>query len=261
MYLSLFVSPMYSSWFFDAPLSPLGLKQVDDLHTFLNSSNKNAKSQKVDELFDQNGIKHISILRADTGAPRSKLIASNLRRAVSTMVGAFHERLQRHNKNNINLTMTENMDKILVVPSLQEISSNPDTLSITPPHSTIQASWLEQQITRINYQTIFNTQIDMSLHTGNKPINTNGLKRIYEFCEFIFTSGSIQEDYIIIGGHSLWFRSFFRLLLPYHISHIAKEKKIVNGGIIVFDLLMKNEQGRSIYMIDPQSIQTIYGGF
>lgn len=210
------------------------------------------------------------------GAPKSKLIASNLRRAVSTIIGGFHERMQVQNQS-LSYHCTE---KILIVPSLQEISSNPDTLCITPPNTTIQASWLEQQpaisssssksssssssAIKCNYQHIYNTQTDMSLHMGNKPLlTTNGYKRIMEFCHFLFsTSSIIHEDYIIVGGHSLWFRSFFRLLLPYHISHVAKEKKIVNGGIVVFDLLMKNDSfGTPRYMIDPQSIQTIYGGF
>ena len=104
----------------------------------------------------------------------------------------------------------------------------------------------------------------MSLHMGNKPLwTTNGYKRMMEFCHFIFSTGSIiHEDYVIVGGHSLWFRSFFRLLLPYDVSHVAKDKKIVNGGIVVFDLLMNDDSyGTPRYMIDPKSIQTIYGGF
>ncbi len=85
-----------------------------------------------------------------------------------------------------------------------------------------------------------------------------------EFCHFLFATGSsIPEEYIIVGGHSLWFRSFFRLLLPYHVAHVAKEKKIVNGGIVVFDLCMTVDPNGVTprYMIDPTSIQTIYGGF
>jgi hypothetical protein len=250
---------------------------VNDLASFLKKDTATpsgtANNTSMSEEMYQ---RHLSILRADMGAPKSKLIASNLRRAVSTIIGGFHERMQVQNQS-LSYHCTE---KILIVPSLQEISSNPDTLCITPPNTTIQASWLEQQpaisssssksssssssAIKCNYQHIYNTQTDMSLHMGNKPLlTTNGYKRIMEFCHFLFsTSSIIHEDYIIVGGHSLWFRSFFRLLLPYHISHVAKEKKIVNGGIVVFDLLMKNDSfGTPRYMIDPQSIQTIYGGF
>jgi hypothetical protein len=245
---------------------------VNDLASFLKSSPTTSSTTQKSPSFssptpmsEESYQRHLSILRSDMGAPKSKLIASNLRRAVSTIIGGFHERLQLQNYPPYNCT-----DKILIVPSLQEISSNPDTLCITPPNTTIQASWLEQQtsspssVVKCNYQHVYNTQTDMSLHMGNKPLfTTNGYKRMMEFCNFIFSTGStINEDYIIVGGHSLWFRSFFRLLLPYHVSHIAKEKKIVNGGIVVFDLLMTiDPNGTPRYMIDPKSIQTIYGGF
>lgn len=222
-------------------MSHLGLQQVLELSSFLNNRNT------VDDTLGLQ--RHVSILRSDPGAPRSKLISSNLRRAVSTIAGGFNDRLARRP-----------MDKILIVPSLQEISRNPDTLSITPSHTPIQASWIERTSKICKFQDILNAQVDVSLHTGNKPINTNGLKRVLEFCDFIF-SGSIQDDFIIVGGHSIWFRTFFRLFLPYSVHHIAKTKKIVNGGIVVFELMKVETKKGPKYMIDPKSIQTIYGGF
>ena len=269
------------SWFYDAPLSTLGLQQVNDLASFLKgtstatvASKTTTQKSSASSMSEATYQRHLSILRADIGAPKSKLLASNLRRAVSTIIGGFQERWHNQQHQMSSSLQYPSTDKILIVPCLQEISSNPDTLCITPPNTTIQASWLEQHppqsssssssAVRCNYQHMYNTQTDMSLHMGNKPLwTTNGYKRMMEFCQFIFSTGStIHEDYIIVGGHSLWFRSFFRLLLPYHVSHVAKDKKIVNGGIVVFDLLMKiDPYGTPRYMIDPESIQTIYGGF
>jgi hypothetical protein len=196
-----------NSWYFDAPLSHLGLSQVEELASFL-------KDRSLD---GPEGV-HIQIIRADPDAPRSKIICSSLRRAVSTLAGGLSDRFARRP-----------MDKILIVPCLQEISRNPDTLSITPAHTPIQASWIEKTYAHRDYQDIFTSQTDMSLHTGNKPVNTNGLKRMLEFCEFAF-SGTIKEDYIIVGGHSIWFRFFFKSFLPYSVQHVSKNKKIVNGG-------------------------------
>jgi hypothetical protein len=229
-----------SSWYVDSPLSQLGLSQVNDLAQFL-------KSPAVD---GPEGV-HLAILRADPDAPRSKLVSSNLRRAVSTVAGGWRDRLARRP-----------MDKILIVPALQEISHNPDTLSLTPPHTPIQASWLEQQqqYAQCEFQDIFTSQTDMSLHTGNKPLHTNGLKRMLEFCEFVF-SGSIKEEYIIVGGHSIWFRCFFNLFMPYSVSHVSKTKKLVNGGIVVFELMKAETKRGPKYMIDPKTIQVVYGGF
>ena len=140
------------------------------------------------------------------------------------------------------------------------VSRNPDTLSITPAHTQIQASWIEKSSSLCDFQDIFSSQTDMSLHTGNKPINTNGLIRMLEFCDFVY-SGSVQEEYVIVGGHSIWFRYFFQLFLPYSVQHQAKSKKIVNGGIVAFDLMKADTKRGPKFMIDPKSIKVIYGGF
>lgn len=98
----------------------------------------------------------------------------------------------------------------------------------------------------------------MSRHSGNKPINTNGLKRMDEFCDYVFT---LKEGHIICGGHSIWYRSFFRSYLPYSMDHIAKKKKIVNCGCVAVTL-MKATTGNGVrYMIDPSSVRVVYGGF
>lgn len=165
------------------------------------------------------------------------------------MAAAFSDRLSRRPD-----------DKILIISSLQEISCNPDTLSITPPHTPIQASWIEKQSKLCDFQDIYSYQVDMSLHVGDKPLNTNGLKRMNEFCEFIF-SPSVKEDYIVVGGHSIWFRSFFRLFLPFSVHHVSKNKKVVNGGVVAFDLLKAETRIGPKYMIDPKTIRVVYGGF
>lgn len=250
------------SWFYDAPLSYYGLTQVEEMAAFLKDKPITDDGSPESD--------HLKILRADPGAPKSKIICSNLRRAVSTLSFGFSDRLSRRKS-----------DKILVVPFLQEISRNPDTLSITPPHTPIQASWIEKTYKQFQFQTIFNTQTDMSLHTGNKPMDSNGLKRMNDFCEYIFNTsttnnnqttpadannannylGGIKEEYIIVGGHSIWFRYFFQTFLPYSVHHVSKNKKIVNCGIITFDLLKAETKRGPKYMIDPKTIKTIYGGF
>jgi hypothetical protein len=158
------------------------------------------------------------------------------------------------------LFICRRQEKILIVPALQEISRNPDTLSITPAHTPIQASWIDKTAKVCDFQEIFTNQIDMSLHIGNKPVNTNGLKRMLEFCDFIYTP-SVKENNIIVGGHSIWFRSFFRTFLPYSVRHDAKDKKMVNGGIVTFELMKASTKSGPKYMIDPKTIKVVYGGF
>jgi len=151
-------------------------------------------------------------------------------------------------------------EKILILPSLQEISRNPDTLSITPKHTSVTASWIDAVSNICDFQNIFDKQVDVSRHSGNKPLNTNGLKRMSAFCDDIF-SDTLKEKYIIVGGHSIWFRSFFRTFLPYDVDHVSKKRKIVNAGCVSFTLLKTTTENGNVYMIDPQSIMTIYGGF
>jgi hypothetical protein len=191
----------------------------------------------------------VAILRDDRGSPKSKIVCSSLRRAVSTMAGGFQNRFAQNP-----------MEQIAVVlPSLQEISRNPDTLAITPAHAQVTASWIDKKSSICDFQRIFSKQVDMSLHTGNKPIRTNGLKRMDAFCEFVFSQ---KEEHIIAVGHSIYFRSFFKTFLPYQDGHVAKKNKIINCGVVALDLLQfKDVLGKTHHMIDPKSIRVVYGGF
>jgi len=98
--LYLILSGKLDSWFYDAPLSYLGLQQVKELGDFL---------KKPPTTNDTDGTM-MAILRADPGAAPSKLLSSNLRRAISTMAASFRDRLSRRPQ-----------DKVMVIPSLQEI--------------------------------------------------------------------------------------------------------------------------------------------
>lgn len=86
------------SWFYDAPLSYLGLTQVQELTLFFKKEPTKGEADLV------------AVLRSDPGAPPSRILCSNLRRAISTMAGGFRDRLARRPE-----------DKILIIPPLQEI--------------------------------------------------------------------------------------------------------------------------------------------
>jgi len=242
--LYLVLSGKVDSWFYDSPLSHLGLSQVDELGQFLSKKPGTAGAKKM----TATEAKYVSILRGDPGATESKLLCSSLRRALSTVAAGFRERLARRPD-----------DKILVVPSLQEISRNPDTLSITPAYKQVAASWIDQSSDLCDFQGIFTKQTDMSLHRGNKPIKTNGLIRMNEFCDFVFSK--VKEDVAIVGGHSIYFRSFFRTYLPYNADHVSKKRKVQNAGCVAFTLLKATTDEGDKYMIDPKSIEVIYRGF
>lgn len=240
----LLISGKIDSWFYDSPLSHLGLSQVKKLADFLGQDPINDKALSDEERL------LIQILRNDPNAPKSKLVSSNLRRALSTVAASFQERLMR-----------DPNESIMIIPSLQEISRNPDTLSITPSQTKVNPSWIEQSSTVCDFTSIFTKQVDVQFHMGNKPIDTNGLKRMLDFCTKAFSS-TLPEEYIIVGGHSIWYRSFFKEFLPRDSTHVGKKKKIVNCGAVAFDLWKTStDDRRSHFMIDENSIRVIYGGF
>lgn len=235
----LLLSGQVDSWFYDSPMSHYGLEQVSKLRDFLGKEISGVERE----------IHHLRTLRGEDGGSTSIIVSSNLRRALSTIAGGFCDRLDRRPG-----------DKIHIVPSLQEISRNPDTLSITPGQSNVTASWIEKYSDICDFQSIFDNRCNMKLHRGNKPINTNGLLRMNEFCNFVF---STEEEAIIVGGHSIWFRSFFRTFLPYTVDHPSKSRKVVNCGVVAFTLMRKPGKvgGKVSFVIDPRSIDVVYGGF
>ena len=224
----------------------MGLTQVKSLADFLNQD-----PTTFDKSLTEVEKRLIHILRNDPDSPPSKLVSSNLRRALSTVAAAFQERLLR-----------DPQESILIMPSLQEISRNPDTLSITPAQTKVKPSWIECSSDVCDFNSIFTKHVDMKFHNGNKPIDTNGLKRMLEFCNKVYSSSCLAEDYIIVGGHSIWFRSFFKEFLPRESVHVGKKKKIVNCGAVAFDLWKTTtDDRRSKFMIDEKSIRVVYGGF
>ena len=63
-------------------------------------------------------------------------------------------------------------------------------------------------------------------------------------------------------GHSLWFKAFFQTYLPHDFEHDAKNKKVVNSGVIALTLLQAMDDDKHlVFAIDPDSIVSIYGGF
>mmetsp|Transcript_17159 Transcript_17159/g.24145 ORF Transcript_17159/g.24145 Transcript_17159/m.24145 type:complete len:401 (-) Transcript_17159:24-1226(-) len=260
------------SWFYDSPLSQKGLSQAHGVRNFLQQPLEfstpreqelirimlGIEKVKTPSLSPEGGEEESSSSEEEKSSkangnnskaqdtPSSQLVSSNLRRAISTMAIGFQDRLEQKMPN----------DSILILTQLQEISRNPDALSITPPKGTVLDSWTDRHLVH----DILTNQCDTSLHTGNKPINSNGLIRMQEFCSVVFDK--IEKDHVIVAGHSLWFRSFFRTFLPHTVDHVSKKKKLVNGGCVGFTLeRIETSKGNYKYLIDPRGITVLYGGF
>ena len=230
------------SWFYDSPLSDKGRQQSEGVQKYLQSPAEYMLPKEQE---------YLSLLKGTLNKENtvnSQLVSSPLRRATATMAVGLSDRFSKALPD----------DKMVLLPCLQEISFNPDALCITQPHAKVLPAWMDPPVVG----PIYDKQTDSRLYTGNKPVNGKGIDRLNEFCKLAFTEFA-GKDAIIAAGHSLWFRSFFRTYLPHGSTHISKQKKLINGGLVgfTFQRLKDPETGDFHYMIDPTSITTLHGGF
>jgi len=141
---------------------------------------------------------------------------------------------------------------VKILSSLQEISSNIDAISLAGRGEVADLPMIKLEMGSefTNYDTTYNY--------GNKPLFGHGVTRIREFGSWVFTR---EEDLIIVGGHSLWCRDFFRTFLPYSVDHVSKNAKIKNCGLISLTLGYGKHNGQDLFRIEPESIYTVFEGF
>jgi len=232
------------SWFYDSSLSDKGKLQADGVRKFLRqdltfSTPKEASMIRI-LLGESPDGKNSGSKEAS-----SQMVCSNLRRAISTMAIGLKDRLDKNYES----------DNIMILQELQEISFNPDALSITPAKGTCKLAFTDPKF----LEPYFENRMDTSKLLGNKPIDSNGLKRLNAFCDFLFTN--VKKENVVAGGHSLYFRSFFKTFLPKDYDHISKVKKIQNGGCVGFTLEKKTTDAGVFYEVTPGSIVVLYVGF
>jgi hypothetical protein len=236
------------SWFYDSPLSLKGISQAEAVAKYLKDTDPKFATPKEATL--------LKMMTGDCDEP-CQLVSSNLRRAISTCSIALKDRLDKNPK-----------DKIIILEELQEASINPDALSIHPPYGPLVTAFTDSD----RVKEIYLTQCDTTLNKGNKPLKGNGLTRLEGFCKLMFPSKKsddskdspkgITANNILATGHSYYFRAFFQTYLPKNFDHVSKKKKLVNGGVVGFTLMhTTTKSGEDKYMIDPNSIVTLYGGF
>ena len=260
------------SWFYDSALSAKGVSQAEGMRRFLQkekmklgTSSGSTGNSSSSTNREEHAIKLLLALGANGGgggAPSSSshVVSSNLRRAISTAAITLADRFAA--------AAPSKDDEIILLPSLQEISFNPDALSILPPHGIAHPTWCDTNISGLSStKSSFASMVNTKYHMGNKTLDSNGLLRLQQFCADVFDDAKLPKSNIIAVGHSLFFRSFFRVYLPRDVVHVAKEKKLVNGGSVMVTLreatiLMDGEnRAKKEYMIDPTSIVVVYGGF
>jgi broad specificity phosphatase PhoE len=237
----LFLHTPYSV-LFDTPLNHEGIQQAVDLSDKL-------KTLKSDNAFVNETV---SLLRGDSSEP-SIIVCSNLRRALATLGIGLWERLDKTG------------ERILIHSACQEISRNIDCLASAEAGATpamdgkdsgdAAAKMAHPRGGKYKPEAIFNP----ALNAGHKSLYERGTERLQAFSEWAFTR---PESTIVVGGHSLWFRNFFRYFLGRTDKHVGKLQKMQNGACIAFTLNSgRGPSGNPVYWIEPGSIVPIVGDF
>lgn len=240
------------SLFYDSPLNDQGMQQGWDLLAFLASQPPGCREpgtcHKPVEQLQVEDI--VSIIMGDAGD--SLLASSILRRAVSTALLALSPRL---------LKSTFAKDRVHLMTALQEISRNVDTLSITRARTVPKVPVDEAKMKNMGdlMSHWYKTRLDHRQNAGNKTLGMKADKRQKQFVKWVLEQKDI--DCIIVAGHSLWFREFFKSFMPKSSTHAAKTTKMVNCGVVAFDLYRTVQHSTEVIRIPPESIKEIYGGF
>ena len=253
------------SWFYDSPLSSKGISQAEGVAKFLRNTDPKYATPKEAKFLRLIKGEDDTSTADGSGNGRCVFVSSNLRRATSTCAIAMSGRLDRKIPG----------DNIIILQELQEASINPDAQSISPPFGKLVTSFTDSN----HVKDIYADQTVTSLNKGNKDIKSNGKKRMQAFCDLIFATGNddgvkkkkndntgsllSDADNLLCTGHSYWFRAFFQTYLPSDFQHVSKTKKLINGGMVGFTLCHTKAKttGEDKYMIDPNSLVVLYGGF
>jgi hypothetical protein len=225
-----------NSVFIDSALSKEGVEQAKQLQKAIFAADQEgATAGNVREA--------IKVLKGDGGS--SVMVSSNLRRAVGTGCIALWPRIKK------------NEERIIILSQLQEMSRNVDTNSLAGAKEEPETSLISKELGK-GFQP--RQCLDVSQSTGNKPLGSKALKRMESFCDWCFQR---EEQVIIVNaGHSLWFKNFFKVFLPKDNDHVAKNKKMVNCGVVAFNLERGIVDGKDTgYRVDPESVTTLFGGF
>lgn len=276
----------WDSDFFDSPLSEKGIGQVRDLAAFLEKRDAGqgamaaveggAEETQRQTSGSRDPLDFIPSLHAS--APTSDeekggviFVSSNLRRAISTMLIGFGARLNQTG------------EACWIFSCLQEISRNVDTLALAAPFSAPEApssfvkagssgenaSALQELAALV--RRLYKECLLPSYHLGNKAISGNGGERLHDFCGLVFDDKGpcALSSTVVVTGHSLYFRSFFQTFLPHTSYHVGKNCKMVNCGVVGFELQELREVdpvtnrplSAPTYRIAPESLRSLYGGF
>jgi len=188
-----------------------------------------------------------------TPTENSVVVASNLRRAISTAVISLWKRF----------TSRGSQEKLYIVSCLQEFGPAADTQTELKENETPQASQHEIQCGLLDSDRLnefYRQRLDGTHNYGNKTNNSrDDPAPCIAFCKWCFSQ---PKEVIIATGHSMWFRIFCRYLNPGDPNSTAAKHKLKNCGVVGFRIAQITDGvGNVSFRIAPRSFTIVYGGF
>lgn len=253
----LFTDP-FDSTLIDSPLSERGKREADELASSVRASTT-----------------LVSISPSS-----SVIVTSNLRRAMETALTGFAMRVRT------------TRERIVVDSSLCEGTNNIDSQTFSSEQGMLAPVRLGsvqdvKQLARV---------FDPAMNDGAKVIGEDVYARMDVFLQRLFglpscensnTKGKdgsphLRQDALRIGflpavsnpvgtttnadlreiivvGHSVYFRNFFNRFLPANSTHVARQKKMENCGVVLCEVT--HDRSTGVISVDESSIQCLCRGF
>ena len=158
--------------------------------------------------------------------------------------------------------INESKESIVLHSGLQEMTRNIDGLSLSyensrPPLSLPMRS-LENEF-NVDWDSWFDDRVNVERKAGFKSPDRRGDERMRSFVTWLFQQ---PQDVVILSGHSLWNRFFFKAYLPKTLDHPGKTQKIANGGVIAVKFhQLKVKPNYTRYALEAKSVFPIVKDF
>ncbi|KJP88492.1 hypothetical protein AK88_01771 [Plasmodium fragile] len=199
------------------------------------SRNNYYENYNPKEMLSRSVKDHIDILNNTVNYP-SAILCSGLRRAISTCFIGLYNRINRNN------------EQIQVLNSLQEISRNPDCVSLF--------DFYDNKYISTDIENFVHKDVERMCKRNIRIKRNYVSNKFFDTLSYIFNK---DTNIFIIFGHSLWFLLFFNYFLKE--PHRAKTHKMHNSAIVVFNIVKYEEDAKVNYEIQKGSVRVLYKGF
>lgn len=235
--------PSEKSILFDSPLNQDGIQQAID------------QSNKIKDYIpgDNQFINDVVSVLQGNNTSSSIIISSTLRRALETVSIALWSRIDKSN------------ERIRMNDSIREISPNLDCKILNNESKIPDMSGsdcLQAHKLIAHFSRDYGYEPTKIFEPVRKKMNRNRENNQNDQLEVVENLFSLRHEVIIMCGHSLWFRNFFRNFIGRNINHISKNRKIENCGVVAFKMICGVDESSKIrYQIDHKTITPIFLGF